>query len=123
MAKLVTVDSMVDSAAERGELAERHGADAIDMETDIIARVCAANEIPMLSLRVISDSPTAPFPAPPHILFDISRQKTNFGKLIWYVLSHPSAIGALIRFGRQISRVRINLTEALVRAISRTTLD
>jgi adenosylhomocysteine nucleosidase len=115
--KLVTVDSMIDSPVERRELAERHDADVMDMETDVIARICAAHEIPMVSFRVISDSPAATFPAPPNILLDIARQKTNFGKLVPYVLSHPSVVRGLVRFARQISRVRTILTVAIIEAL------
>jgi adenosylhomocysteine nucleosidase len=119
IAKLVTVDSMVDSAAERHELVQRHAADAIDMETEVIAQACLTFGVPMLSLRVISDSPTEPFPAPPEILFDVARQKTNFGKLIPYVLMHPSAIGRLIRFARQINYSRSTLTTTLLEVVPR----
>ena len=36
----------------------------------------------MLSLRVISDTAAAPFPAPPWVLFDLAQQKTKTGKLL-----------------------------------------
>jgi adenosylhomocysteine nucleosidase len=116
---LLTVDSMVDSAAERHELAQRHAADAIDMETEIIARACLTFGVPMVSLRVISDSPTEPFPAPPNVLFDVARQKTDFGKLIMYVMMHPFAIGRLAQFAKRIARTRSVLTDALLEAAAR----
>ena len=116
--KLHTADAMVDSAEERTRIARQHGAAAIDMETDVIAKACAAHRIRMLSLRVISDSPAAPFPAPPQVLFDLTRQKTNFAKLIVYVLMHPPAAGRLARFAQQITRARAALTGAILNVIA-----
>jgi len=120
--KLLTVDRMVDSVDERARIANQDSAAAIDMETDVIAEACARNAIRMISLRVISDSPAAPFPAPPDVLFDLTSQRTNFGRLVPYVLTHPSAIGRLSRFAKQISEVRAILTDALVDVISNSRL-
>ena len=75
--KLVTVDRVIEGEAERTRFAREHGAGAIDMETEWIARACAAKNVPMLSLRAISDTAAAPFPAPPNVFFDLERQRTN----------------------------------------------
>lgn len=117
--KLFSSTSIIDSVAERNESARAHSADAVDMETETIAKACAARGIRMLSLRVISDSVREPFPTPPSILFDIKRQRTDFAKLIPYLLRHPGATWHLLRFARQISRAREALTTiaALVREL------
>ena len=112
--KLFSSTSIVDSVAERNEIAGAYGADAVDMETETIAQACAARGIRMLSLRVISDSVHEPFPAPSRILFDIERQRTDFAKFIPYLIRHPAAVWHLIRFSRQISRAREALTDAIV---------
>ena len=113
-ARVFTSGSIVDSIAERNQIAQANAAAAIDMETEVIAQACAARGIPLLSLRVISDTPRQPFPAPPHILFDIERQRTNGAKLAAYVLLHPTRIPRLIRFANQIARAREVLTDALL---------
>jgi adenosylhomocysteine nucleosidase len=117
--RLLTVPSMIDSTEERGRIAKQHNADAIDMETDMIAQFCSTRGIPLLSLRVISDSPTEPFPAPPRVLFDITRQKTNFRQLVPYIIAHPVAIGRLVTFARQVSRARAVLTNAIADAVAK----
>jgi len=117
--RLTTVASILDSAQERTQLAREMGAEAIDMETEIIVAATKAHDVPIVSLRVISDSPAAPFPAPPDILFDVVRQKTNFGRLIPYVLTHPAATVRLYRFAGQISRARACLTNALVEVVTK----
>jgi adenosylhomocysteine nucleosidase len=111
--KLFTSTAIADSIDERNQIARAHDAAAVDMETEVIAQACAAHGIPLLSLRVISDTARAPFPAPPHILFDIERQGTNVAKLTSYLLTNPIQVLGLIRFARQIARARRALNSAI----------
>jgi adenosylhomocysteine nucleosidase len=113
-AKLFTSKTIIDSLPERSAIAQRHGAAAIDMETESIANACLARGIPLLSLRVISDTSTESLPAPPNVLFDVDDQKTNFVKLSLYLLLHPRANRRLFRFARQIRLARQNLADALI---------
>ncbi|MFL6514137.1 MAG: hypothetical protein ACJ8M1_03860 [Chthoniobacterales bacterium] len=114
---ILTIDAIAHSREERERLAQQHQADAVDMETDVIAEICRARAIPMLSLRVISDSPADPFPAPPDVLFDVARQQTNFGTLIPYLLGHPSAMMGLMKFAKRIKNVRAILADTLVEIV------
>jgi adenosylhomocysteine nucleosidase len=111
--KLVTVDRVIEIATERERFAREQSAAAVDMETEWIARACQARKIPMLSLRAISDTVAAPFPAPPSVLFDLERQTTDLRKLVAHLFRHPSGIVRLIRFARQIAAARASLTVAL----------
>ena len=110
-ANLLTVPSIIDSIDARHKIAQTTGAAAIDMETEFIARGCAEHGVPLLSLRVISDSPNEPFPGPSKILFDVERQRTNAMKLSLHLLRHPTAIPQLILFGRRIARARRDFGE------------
>ena len=113
-ANLLTVPSIIDSIEERQKIAQTTSAAAIDMETEFIARGCAENGVPLLSLRVISDSPSEPFPGPSKILFDVERQRTNAMKLSLHLLGHPTVIPRMILFARRIARARETLANALV---------
>ncbi len=113
VARLATLDRIVETVAERAQFARAYGAAAVDMETQWIAEACVERKIPFLALRVISDTAAAPFPAPPRVLFDLERQRTSPQQLLGYLLRHPGAIGRLIRFSRQISTARANLAVAL----------
>jgi len=115
--KLFTSLTIVDSIDKRNEIAREHNAVALDMETECIAQACAARQIRMLSLRTISDTPRQPFPAPPRALFDIENQRTNVARLSFHLLTHPTAIRRLIRFGSQIRKARAKLTNAIVALI------
>jgi nucleoside phosphorylase len=116
---LLTVPALIDSREERNKLALMSGAVAVDMETEFIARACAAQEIPLLSLRVISDTPKDLFPAPANILFDIERQQTHILKLATHLLAHPHRIPRLVKFARRIARARKILASALITLVNK----
>jgi len=113
-ADLLTAPTLIDFSDERTEIGRTSGAAAVDMETEFIARACADHGIPLLSLRVITDTPREPFPAPPNVLFDIEQQQTNLLKLGAFFLAHPSRVPRLIQFARRIAHARKTLANALV---------
>jgi nucleoside phosphorylase len=116
-ANLLTVSSIIDSIEERQKIAQTTGAAAADMETEFIARGCAEHGVPLLSLRVISDTPSEPFPGPSKILFDVERQRTNATKLSLHLLRHPTVIPRWILFARRIARARRTLANALLEVV------
>ncbi|MBA3832012.1 MAG: hypothetical protein H0X34_08980 [Chthoniobacterales bacterium] len=113
IARLVTAPRIIESEADRRKVARATGAVAVDMETEWVAEACAAKNVPMLSLRAISDTAAAPFPAPPSVLFDLARQRIDARKLSGYLLKNPAAVVRLLRFARQIRLARANLAAAL----------
>ena len=119
--RLVTTACVIESESDRAQLARENGAAAVDMETEWIALACAARKIPMLSLRAISDTAAAPFPAPPGVLFDLERQKTDAFKLATHLLRHPSRVVRLMRFARQIAAARATLGTALYELVASNT--
>jgi adenosylhomocysteine nucleosidase len=113
LGRLLTVPRMVETADDREKLHKKTGAAAVDMETETLAEICAAHELPMLSLRAISDTSSEPFPAPAEVLFDVAKQKTDFARLGSYLLLHPGAVGRLNAFRQQIAVTRRALADAL----------
>ena len=116
-ANMLTVPAPIDLRDERERIALESGASAVDMETEFIARGCAVHGIPLLALRVITDTPTQPFPAPPSVLFDIQQQRPRLGIFAKFFLAHPSRIPSLIQFAKRITRARKTLSNALVRIV------
>jgi nucleoside phosphorylase len=114
---LLTVPVLIDSSEQRRKIARKSGAAAVDMETEFIARACAEHAIPLLSLRVITDTPQKLFPAPPNILFDIERQRTNALKFATFFLAHPHRAPRLVQFARRIAYARKVLANALVKVV------
>ena len=109
LGRLFTAASVIDSPAERTQIARENGAFAVDMETSFIARACQQRGVRMLSLRAITDTLKKPFPIPPAVLFDISRQKTKPAALLWHLTTRPASIPRLIRFARQVEIARNEL--------------
>jgi nucleoside phosphorylase len=116
-ADLLTASALIDSSEEREKIARESGASAVDMETEFIARACAEYAIPLLSLRVITDTPQKLFPAPPNVLFDIERQRTNPLKFATFFMGHPSRLAQLIQFAKTIARARTALADTLVKVL------
>ena len=114
---LATASNMIDTPADREALAQT-GADAVDMETETLAALASEAGIPFLSLRGISDTPAAPFPVPPAVLFDVARQKTDFTILALYLLRHPAAIPRLLAFAKNVATARRALTNVLERVLT-----
>jgi len=117
IADLLTTSALIDSSEERNNVARASGAVAVDMETEFIARACAAHGVPLLSLRVITDTPRKPFPAPPNVLFDIQQQRTDALRFARFFVAHPRRIAALIQFAKGIARARTTLADALVKVV------
>jgi nucleoside phosphorylase len=117
LADMLTVPALIDLGEERMKLARASGAGAVDMETEFIARACAKLGVPLLSLRVISDTPRDLFPAPANVLFDIERQQTRMLKLAKHLLANPSRVPNLVRFAKRIARARRILASALVEVL------
>ena len=111
---MLTVPAVIDSSEERERIARDSEAAAVDMETEFIARACAVHGIPLLSLRVITDTPTQAFPAPPNILFEIGRQRTRVLRFAMFFLKRPNRASSLIQFARRIARARTALANALI---------
>jgi adenosylhomocysteine nucleosidase len=116
-ANMLTVPALIDSSEQRETMARDSGASAVDMETEFIAQTCRDHGIPLLSLRVITDTPSQPFPAPPRVLFDIQRQRTRIALLARFFLAHPRRMPSLVRFARRIARARKTLSNALARIL------
>jgi nucleoside phosphorylase len=114
---MLSVPALIDSSEERERMARESGASAVDMETESIACACATHRIPLLALRVITDTPTQPFPAPPNALFDIQQQRIHIAVLAKFFLAHPARIPGLVQFARRIARARKTLSNALVQIV------
>ena len=60
--KVVTVEQIVRTVAEKKRLADQHAAIAVDMESLAVARVCREAKVRFLAIRVVSDDLSADLP-------------------------------------------------------------
>jgi len=115
--RLATAAAVIDSMSERAALAAATGASAVDMETEFIANACQNAGVPLLSLRAISDTPSAPLPAPANVLFDVGRQKTSFTTLASHIARNPGTLWRLAAFAKRIALARRAMTGALATVV------
>ncbi|MEY2584026.1 MAG: adenosylhomocysteine nucleosidase [Verrucomicrobiota bacterium] len=113
LGRLATVPRMIEAAEQRETLNKRTGAAQSSAIVSVSMSTAAAHDLPILSLRAISDAAGEPFPAPAHVLFDLAKQKTNFVRLGSYLLTHPGAVSRLNAFRQRIGVARKLLADTL----------
>jgi adenosylhomocysteine nucleosidase len=104
------------SVTEKKRLWEETGADAVEMESEIIRAICKAHGIPSATIRVISDAANENLPLDFNALMT-SDQKLNYLKLICTLVMSPGKIPALLRLQRQTQIAARNLAGVLSKVI------
>ena len=112
-----SIDSALETCAEKAGLASATGAAAVDMETATIAALCRDHGTPLLSMRVISDSACEELAVPFSVCFDARTQCPRTASLLWFLARHPSRIPGFVQFVTGINRARRKLTHALLEVI------
>lgn len=88
------------TAYEKATLRERTGADAVEMESGVIRRLCQERGIPSATVRVISDIAQEDLPLDFNALVRADG-KLSLGRLAGAVLRRPRKIPALMALGRR----------------------
>jgi adenosylhomocysteine nucleosidase len=114
---LLTTKEVIETAAQKKDLARHTGAIAVDMETAAIHRLCEARAIPMLAIRSISDTASQDLPIPAAVWFDAATQRPRPLPLLLHLATHPARIAPFARFVRGINRARSTLTRFLLAAL------
>lgn len=108
---LLTVDSVIHDSISKQELGKNYSVQAVEMETSAIAKVAEEKEVPLLSLRVISDRLDQE-------LLDSSSFLGSDGEIStlkagWYVLTHPGSIKRALSLRTQTQIATQALTKFL----------
>ncbi len=120
---LLTVENAVETVAEKSRLRAETGAVAVDMETSAIAEVCAARSIPMLSVRVISDSADSVLPIPFAESWDLEAQRPRPFAIATHLLKNPQLIGVFRQFIAGLARARAALSRSLLEVLDSSFAD
>jgi adenosylhomocysteine nucleosidase len=89
--RLVTVDGIVRTAAEKAELRARTGADVVDMETCGVAALCSERSVKFLAIRVVSDD--ARRDLPPEVAALLTRSGSyRVGAAVRAIWQRPSSL-------------------------------
>lgn len=108
---LLTVDNVIHDSPSKQELGKNYSVQAVEMETSAIAKVAEEKDVPLLSLRVISDRLDQE-------LLDSSSFLGSDGEIStlkagWYVLTHPGSIKSALSLRSQTQIATQALTKFL----------
>lgn len=114
---LTSQPRVIESAEDKDEFAKHTPALAVDMETRIIHELCLKRDIPILSVRGISDGAHETIPVPFRVWFDAHLQKPKPKELALHLIKHPHAILPTVRFALATRRTRRLIAEYLAALI------
>jgi nucleoside phosphorylase len=109
-------DRVATTVEEKQSLWNATGADAVEMESQIIRAICRAHQIPSATIRVISDAAHENLPLDFNVLMT-AEQKLNYGKLALALLGSPKRIPAILRLQRQTQLAARNLARVLGKVV------
>ena len=114
--RLLTVDAVARTAAEKAELRRLHGADLVDMETSALAALCGERGVRFLSVRVISDE--AGVDLPPEMLAIVGETGgLRLGATVGAIWKRPGSVKDLLALRTHANEAAETLARFLLGAL------
>jgi len=110
-------DRILVAAAEKRQLFETSGADAVEMESSAIVAACRERGLPVMVVRVISDAATEDLPLDFN-RFTRSDGSLSMPQLLLGIAKSPAAVPKLIAFQRRLDLAARNLAATLASLLS-----
>ena len=104
------------TAVEKSELRRASGADAVEMESEVIQVICRERGIPCATVRVISDAAGEDLPLDFNRLAK-SDLNLDYGKLALAIAKSPKKIPALIKLQKQTRLAAEALANVLMKVV------
>ena len=104
------------TVVEKAALRAQTGAEVVEMESAVIARICREAGVECVTLRAISDTAHEDLPLDFNTLMT-AEEKLSPLKLALAILKAPQKIPALIRLGKNSALAAERLAEVLERAV------
>jgi adenosylhomocysteine nucleosidase len=105
-------DRIAVTAMEKQSLWKSTGADAVEMESDVMRKICREQNIPSATVRVISDEAGEDMPLDFNALMTPDC-KMDFAKLAFKLLTGPQKIPRLLRFQKQTAMASRKLADTI----------
>lgn len=113
------VDRVLVTAREKSGQHRRTGADAVEMESGMIRRLCRERGIPAATIRAISDPAGEDLPLDFNALMTRGTRQLDYAKLALALLRGPQRLPALIRLQRHTALATRRLGKFLNRLFDR----
>jgi hypothetical protein len=115
-------DEILGTPEAREAFRQKYRADIVEMETEPVCELCRERGVPILAVRVVSD--TVDDVLPRGALEIAFVREVTVGvvlRLVWYLLRHPWEVRPFIRFVGQLQEARVKLTQFLQGVLQRYT--
>jgi adenosylhomocysteine nucleosidase len=103
--RIISRDLPVETVEEKAALFRATGAQAVDMETEALAAVCAGGGTSLMAVRAVSDTAQESLPVPFRVWFDPERQRARVVSLLGWLACHPGRLAPFARFVRRLPKV------------------
>jgi adenosylhomocysteine nucleosidase len=115
---LLTVDTIVRTAAEKAALRERYGADFVDLESSAVAEFCAERSVRYLSVRVVSDEAGKDLPREVVTLMTRSGSY-QLGSALRAIWRRPSSLKDFLALHNHAQEAADRLADVTLAAVDR----
>lgn len=105
-------EKIATTVGQKRALRQQTGADAVEMESEILLSFCREQKIAFATIRVILDPAEEDLPLDFNALLNV-EQKMDAGKLAWALAKAPTKVAALLRLQKQSKTAAAKLARVL----------
>lgn len=110
---VLTESAIVEKSADKRRLGEQSGCLAADLETEHLARICAENQVSMISLRCISDALEDDMPVPAAVLLNPQTGRPDSLGLFRHLVANPSSVSGFNKLLKNAKAAQVGTAEGL----------